>query len=98
MPDAVSFYDPGDLVQLTATFSTVPGGEPIDPSAVAITVSDPGLNETTPAVENPSVGVFTALVSLSLDALAGKWRWRATGTGAAQASGDGLFIVNPLTF
>ena len=98
MPDAVNFYDPGDLVQLTATFTTVPGDEPIDPSAVAITVCDPGLTETMPAVANPSVGVFTALVSLSLEALAGKWRWRATGTGAAQASADGLFIVRPPSF
>jgi hypothetical protein len=95
MPDAVNFYDIGDLVQLTATFTTVAGGEPVDPSAVAITVADPDLNETTPAVENPSVGVFTALVSI---VRAGKWRWRATGTGAAQASADGLFIVNEPTF
>lgn len=95
MPDPVNFYSIGDLVQLTATFSTVPGGEPIDPSSVLVTVSDPDLNETTPAVANPSVGVFTALVS---PAVAGKWRWRATGTGAAQASADSLFIVSPPTF
>jgi hypothetical protein len=94
MPD-VNFYNVGDLVALTATFATVSGGEAIDPSAVTITVCDPELNESTPAVANPSTGVFTAQVSI---ALAGKWRWRATGTGSAQASADGLFIVSPPTF
>jgi hypothetical protein len=62
---------------------------------VQITVCDPDLNETTPFVSNPQVGVFTALVSVTLP---GKWRWRATGTGAAQASADGLFIVRAPTF
>ncbi|MGD0387032.1 MAG: hypothetical protein ABSB73_12980 [Solirubrobacteraceae bacterium] len=95
MPDAVNFYNVGDLVQLTATFSVIAGGEPVDPSAVQITVCDPDLNETTPFVSNPQVGVFTALVSVTLP---GKWRWRATGTGAAQASADGLFIVRAPTF
>jgi hypothetical protein len=96
MPNAnPNTYSIGDLVQLTASFQTVPEGAPIDPSAVLITVCDPALNETTPAVENPSVGAFTALVSPTI---AGKWRWRATGTGAAQASADGLFLVAEQTF
>ena len=95
MPEPVNFYDIGDLVQLTATFTTVPGGEEIDPSAVEITVCDEALNESTPTVSNPQVGVFTALVSPTIP---GKWRWRATGTGAAQASADGLFIVKAPTF
>jgi hypothetical protein len=95
MPDPVNFYNVGDLVQVTATFQTVPGSAPVNPTAVLITVCDPELNESTPIVENPSVGVFCAQVT---PALAGKWRWRATGTGVAQASADGLFIVRPLTF
>jgi hypothetical protein len=95
MRDPVNFYNVGDLVQLTATFQSVPEGDAVDPSAVQITVCDPDLNESVPAVANPSVGVFTVLVSI---ARAGKWRWRATGTGAAQASADALFIVREPTF
>jgi len=91
----INTYDIGDLVQLTATFTTLPEGVAIDPSAVLVTVCDPAGNETTPTVANTAVGVFTVTVS---PAIAGKWRWRATGTGAAQTSADALFLVAEQTF
>lgn len=87
-------YNIGDLVELTATFQNQTPAN-VNPSTVVITVYDPAGNLTTPAVTNPSTGVFTSSVSVGIS---GVWKWRAVGTGAAQAAQDGSFYVQPNTF
>lgn len=88
-------YDINDLVVVSAEFQRVSDGTDIDPTVVVITVHDPDGNTTTPAVSNPSVGVWTAQVAPTITGL---WKWRAVGTGAAQAGKDGSFFVREPSF
>lgn len=88
-------YSIGDLVELTATFTTVATGDDIAPTTVVITVEAPNGATSTPDVSNPSTGVYTAEVSITLP---GTYRWRAVGTGAAQAALDSFFLVRQNSF
>lgn len=88
-------YNVGDLVQLTASFTTVATGAATNPTTTTITVRDPDGNITTPAVSTPSTGTFTAQVSATTG---GTWQWRAVGTGACQAANQGQFYVEPNSF
>lgn len=65
----------GESRLITATFKDT-SGTLVDPSTVDLTVRDPDGTETTPAVANPSVGVYTATVTFDE---AGIWRWRWEG-------------------
>jgi hypothetical protein len=83
----------GDLVQLTAVFSNAATGQAVSPTTVVITVRDPNGNLSTPAVQNPSTGVYQASVSITIP---GMWQYKATGTGAAQAQEwDSFSVPNP---
>lgn len=88
-------YSIGDLIQLTATFTTVATGANINPTTVTFTIRKPDGTQTSPSVTNPSTGVYQTQVSIDQP---GTWRWRAVGTGAAQAAMDSAFQVTPNTF
>ena len=88
-------YNIGDLVQLTANFSTVATEVLISPTSVTFTVRAPDGTEQTPTPINPSTGVYQTSVSITES---GTWRWRVVGTGAAKSAADGVFEVVPHTF
>lgn len=88
-------YNIGDLVTITADFTVVATGDEIDPSSVVITVEAPNGTTSTPSVSNPSTGSFTVQTAATMP---GTYRYRAVGTGAAQAAGQGFFLVSQNSF
>ena len=88
-------YNIGDLVELTASFTTVSSGSASDPTTVTITVRDPTGTTSTPSVTKSSTGIYTAQVAPTD---AGIWLWRAVGTGAVQAANQSEFEVAPNSF
>lgn len=83
-------YDIGDGVSLSFTVTL---GGVLTNATVTLTVTDPAGTVTTPAVANPSVGVYTSAVA---PGTAGTWLYRWTATGAATSAEDGVFIVEAL--
>lgn len=82
-----STYDIGDSVRLT--FSVTVDGVLTD-ATVALTITDPSGNVTTPGTSHPSTGVYSATLAATS---AGVWIYRWTATGAATTAEDGQFIV-----
>lgn len=87
-------YDVGDLVKLTATFTTA--GVAADPTAVSVKYKNPAGTTTTKVygtdveVVKSSTGIYYIYVSAATE---GRWyyRWYSTGTG--QAAGESYFDV-----
>lgn len=65
----------GESRLIQATFRDTDGAL-VDPASVTLTVADPTGTVTTPAPDNPSVGVYTYLLVFDV---AGIWRWRWEG-------------------
>ena len=65
----------GEARTLRATWTA--DGDLVDPDTVVLTVRDPDDNITTPAVTNPSVGVYEVLHTFDE---VGNWYWEWTGT------------------
>lgn len=80
-------YDIGDDVTITTSFSV--NGALVDPASVALSVTAPDGDVSTPSVAHPSVGQFEAVV---LATAAGRWRYTWTTTGPAGIE-HGLFDV-----
>lgn len=75
---------------------TGPNGQPLDPTAVTLTVQDPTGVKTTYSggqVTHDSTGVYH--VDVDTTGKAGTWsyEWKSTGTG--QAAFFGTFVVDP---
>ena len=66
----------GQTVTPTSTFVDA-AGDPVDPDTVTLTVVDPSGISQTPAVSNPSVGTYTATVTVDEP---GIWYWHWAGT------------------
>lgn len=92
---AISSYDVGDLVQLTASFSV--GGVATDPTSVVCTIISPLSVVTTLATTQDSTGNYHAQFDLT-GAVAGIWTYRWEGTGAAQAAEEARFYVRESAF
>jgi uncharacterized protein YfaS (alpha-2-macroglobulin family) len=88
-------YRVGDLVRLTAVFTSNITGLPADPSAVTFSVQDPRGAITTPSPTHDSTGIYHYDLTV---ALPGSYRWAATGTGNVQVSGEGSFPVDAPSF
>ncbi|MGH3878063.1 MAG: hypothetical protein ACRDSK_13620 [Actinophytocola sp.] len=80
-------YDLGDPI---ATTFTVKVDGTLTNATVAITVTDPDGLTSTPAISNPSVGLYKAVFTGSK---VGKWRWKWTASGAASGVEHGYAIV-----
>ena len=65
----------GETRQVTATFRLT-DGTLVDPSSVDLTVIDPSGVTSTPAVSNPSTGVYTAVIAFDE---VGIWYWQWSG-------------------
>lgn len=86
----MSSYDIGDVAGLRMTLRDPETGQLANTGSVTLVVRHPDLSETTPAIANPSTGVYTA--NVPVDA-AGTWRYEFTGTGDIEASESGAFVV-----
>lgn len=90
-------YDIGDVVHLTAVFTNMSTGLPVDPSTVTVVVMAPDTSETTytyPAtVIRDSTGNYHVDIPVTSDLIAGRYRHRWTSTGTGKASLEGWFLV-----
>jgi hypothetical protein len=85
-------YRVGDLIRLSALFTSNITGAPTDPSTTAFSVRDPQGGITAPTPIHDTVGTFHYDLTVTLP---GEYRWVATGTGNVQVSGEGSFPVDP---
>lgn len=82
----MTIHDLGDVVALSVQIRDT-GGAPANAGDVTLTVVLPDATTTTPAVANPSTGVYTATYT---PAAAGRYvaRWVATGSNASAFTQD----------
>ena len=91
-------YPIGDTVTLSASYTTVEGDAPLDPSAIVLYILDPAGTETTQTypgqVVRDSVGEYHYDLVVPKS---GTWfyKFTGTGTGISTASQDGSFAVQP---
>ena len=89
---AASNYDIGDLVRLSATFTSTAGAL-ADPTKVTFVVNDPSGNSSTTTsastgVVHPSTGLYTLDVDVDE---AGVWQYRVNSTGVVTTAGEAYF-------
>lgn len=85
----MSRYIEGDTVKLTAKFYV--SNTLTNPTVTTLRVRSPSGTTTTPAVANPSTGVFTATFVASAS---GTWYYQWTGTGSAPGVEEGMISVD----
>lgn len=83
-------YEVGDAVTLTTTVKV--GGTPTN-ATMALTITDPDGNVTTPAVSTTGTGAYKATV-LFTDVGEWKYRWEASGA-ATQVDSGTIFVKEP---
>jgi hypothetical protein len=91
---ALSIYDVGDTVRLTASYTDT-GDSPANPTSVRIIYADPTGSETTAlsgttSLSNPATGSF--YTDLYVDS-PGTWRWRSASTGNIVTASEDVFVV-----
>lgn len=86
-------YDKADLVKMQTTIKV--DGVLTAPTTIALSVRWPDGTTTTPALTNPSTGVYYAEVSVTQ---AGTYSYRFVATGAAQGGDEGSFTVRSTVF
>lgn len=77
----MSDYTIGDLARITATFTR--DAQPITPTAITATATNPTGTTTTVPITLQSAGVYQALVDLTAS---GSWSVRVYSTGTGQAA------------
>ena len=96
---AVTVYDIGKQVTVSATFraaATPPAvGALTDPTTVVAKVRKPDGTVTALTVAHPSLGVFTATVTIDQS---GAWTFRFEGTGALVSSVEQTVTVRTSAF
>ena len=91
-------YCPGDTVELEATFRTLQL-QAANPTTVVFYVQPPNGGVQTPAVSNPTVGVFVATLTIPVGAGGvGTWTYRVESTGNPTRALEGSFVVQPTGF
>jgi hypothetical protein len=90
----MSTHDLGDMVRVKGTWTDA-AGAPVAPTAVTLTVKNPAGVATTPALTNPSAGVYYADVDANV---VGTWCFRFRSTGSGQAAAEGRFYVRESQF
>lgn len=80
----------GALVRVTATFTAIDTGLPVDPSTIVATVTGPDDQATVYTHVRASAGVYHVDVNASSEGL---WRARFASTGIGQAAGEEWFFV-----
>ena len=90
----MNYYDIGDLVRLSATFTDL-AGAPVSPSAVVLRVKAPDGTVSTPTPTNDGIGVYRHDLAVTQ---AGLWCYRWEGTGAVTAAGERTFMVRASSF
>ena len=85
----INAYTRGTLVRAQAVFANA-AGTLVVPTSVTFRVRAPDGTVTTPAVSNPSTGVYTTDIDANAE---GDWHWRAEGTGAYQGAAEKQFTV-----
>ena len=86
-------YDIGDEIILTGTFTI--NGVLTNPTTATWRLKAPDGTTTTPAVTNPSTGVYKTTVTPTL---VGRYTYRLEGTGAATAAEEAFFTVRRSAF
>lgn len=87
-------HDLGDLVRLSASFSTVATGAAVDPDVVKLTVKNPDGDITTKTYPVGITKSATGEYYSDVDAdVAGTWYFRFWSTGNGQAANEGTFEV-----
>ena len=91
----MSRYDLGDDVLITLTVTDT-DGTAVNPSSIALSLTDPSGNASAPTTSNTAVGAYQATVSADE---AGRWRytWTTTGPAGVEAGYFDVYALAPVT-
>jgi hypothetical protein len=96
----IDWFDVGDEVRLSVTFTNVATSAAVDPGAVALSVRAPNGTLTTRTYAAAEV-IKTATGAYYYDlpvTAAGSWAWRWVGSGANAAAAEGSVAVRRSNF
>ena len=88
-------YVTGNTVRVSADFTTVSTGAPVDPATVSVTTRDPFGSENTYTGVRDSTGDYHYDVAA---VTVGVWGYRWVGIGANEAAAEQFFEILPSVF
>ena len=90
-------YQSGNTIVLSAQFSAVVGGAPVDPTSVTLRVVDPNGVETDYTTQITKLGTGSYTYALQV-LTSGYWNYRWEGLGAVFAALESRFLVSQTAF